>query len=97
MPAEVYAIMHRGAIYTLHPFRNPHMKKQPFRWKAYRDGDAWGLFKTKAEFDLAVSMDRPAPWTQGPHAIETDHAILLSTMAIEKTWEQIEARLRRPS
>jgi hypothetical protein len=88
---KCYALMRSNVIYTLRPFRNPFHPKSPFKWRAFRDGSAWRLFKTRKDFERAVAIE-PGPPPVGPHADATFRAEAWSTHEGNRLLDMIRGR-----
>lgn len=71
---KCYAIMRGHTTYSLRPWKDPWGRKTPFRYQGFCDGQACGLFRTKADFEAFVNADTPPPVADHPQA-KAAHAV----------------------
>lgn len=72
---KTVALMRGGRIYTLSAWKDldfisGSVRKSPFRWQGFCDGDRCGLFRSKSDFESFVHSEPDFP-PQGPHAEAT--------------------------
>lgn len=81
MATKTYALSKGGHVYTMHPYRGDKIPGCRWKYIGFKDGQRWGAFVSKKEFEAAV--DREPDFIAAPefseHYVNVLHAEMLST------------------
>src|SRR5688572_19074080 len=96
MTYQTYALMRGCRIYTLQPYRTHDGRKSPFGWKyvGYCDGDRYGFFRSKKQFEEFVAREPEYRAPLGPHPEATFQPEAMSTFEGRQLLNMLSERKR---